>query len=92
MLRMGTSVLRMETPDQYSARLAEVVAQSIRAAGLSQRDIAARAGVPLVTLSRRLTGRSPFTVVEVAAIASVLGVSVVELALRAERTTATHAA
>lgn len=87
MLRLGTSVLRMATPDQLSSRLAATVAASIKAANLSQRAVAEATGIPLVTLSRRLTGHSGFTVPEVAAIADALGVSLVELFLRAERST-----
>ncbi|HEY0216633.1 MAG TPA: helix-turn-helix transcriptional regulator [Cellulomonas sp.] len=82
----------METPERFTASLAEVVAGQIKSAGLSQRDVSSRAGVPLVTLSRRLTGRSPFNIAELVAVASVLGVSVVDLALKAERAATSAAA
>ena len=92
MPRLVTTVIRMETPERFTASLAQVVAAQIKSAGLSQRDMATRTGVPLVTLSRRITGRSPFTVAELATIASVLGVSVVDLVLKAERAIAPSAA
>lgn len=59
---------------------------------MSQRDVAAATGIPLVTLSRRLTGQTGFTVPEVAAIAHLLGISLVEVFLRAERAATASAA
>lgn len=84
MFRLTTNVARMNTPQQVGAALAEVVRAAIKDAGLSQRGVAAAAGMPLVTLNRRLTGHSAFTVVEVAAIAAVVGIGVTELFVRAE--------
>jgi len=53
---------------------------------MSQRDLAERTGIPLVTLNRRLTARTSFTVTELAAIAEALGdVSVTDWFLKAER-------
>lgn len=75
----------MNTPEATSARLTAAVADAMKTAGVSQRSMSDRCGIPLVTLNRRLTGRTAFTVVEVAAIAGQLGLSLVELALRAER-------
>jgi transcriptional regulator with XRE-family HTH domain len=69
----------MESPDEASRRLADAVASAMAAACVSQREVAGRAGIPLTTLNRRLTGRSPFLVTELASIASVLGVSVVDI-------------
>ena len=85
MFRLTTNVLRMNTPEAISARLAVAIAEAIKIAGLSQRDVADRCGIPLVTLSRRLTGRTPFTIIEVAAICNALGISLIEIAVRAER-------
>jgi len=75
----------MNTPEAISARLTAAVADAIKMAGLSQRAVSEQTGIPLVTLSRRLTGRTAFTVIELAAIAQVLNLSLVELAVRAER-------
>ena len=85
MFRLTTNLLRMNTPEATSARLTAVVADAMKTSGLSQRVMSERCGIPLVTLNRRLTGRNAFTIVELAAIADVLGISIVELALRAER-------
>ncbi len=92
MSRMGTTVIRMDTPEVISHHLSQVVGAAIKSAGESQRSVAAKTGIPLVTLSRRLTGRTSFTFAEVAAIAGVIGVSVVELVLRAERASSSTAA
>lgn len=85
MFRLTTNLLRMNTPEATSARLTTAVANALRSAGLTQRAVSEQTGIPLVTLNRRLTGRSAFTVLELAAIAEVTGLSVVELAVRAER-------
>ena len=85
MPRLGTTVSRMDTPETTAQRFAEEVRAGMEVAGISQRDMAARTGIPLVTLSRRLTGRSPFTIPELAAITSEIGISLVEIALRVER-------
>lgn len=85
---MTTNVLRMTTADLTAEALASVVSKAVKTANLSQREVADRTGIPLVTLNRRLTGRSAFTVPEVASVAEVLGLSVVEIFLRVERQTA----
>lgn len=92
MLRMVTRVLHMETPQTFTTSLAQVVVGQMKSAGLSQRDMATVTGIPLVTLSRRLTGKSPFNVAELATVASVMDVSVVDLVLKAERVAASVAA
>ncbi|HZL06889.1 MAG TPA: helix-turn-helix transcriptional regulator [Coriobacteriia bacterium] len=78
-------MIRMNTPEQVGRLLSEITSEAIKHAGLSQRATSESTGIPLVTLSRRLTGRSAFTVPEIAAIARASGVSVVELFLRVER-------
>lgn len=85
MFRLTSNVIRMTTATTASADLAEVIAAAMKADGKSQRAVSEAAGIPLVTLNRRLTGRSAFTVPEVAAIAKVLDLSIVDLFLRAER-------
>ena len=84
---MTTNVLRMNTPDHITEGLARVVSEAIKADGKSQRQVADATGIPLVTLNRRLTGRAAFTVVELASIAKVLDISVVDMFLRVERLT-----
>lgn len=54
--------------------IAANVARLLREAGVSQRDTSTSTGIPLTTLVRRLTGRSPFLVTELSAIAELLGV------------------
>jgi len=85
MFRLTTSMHRMNTPQATSDRLTAVIDEAMRAAKISQRAMADATGIPLVTLSRRLNGHTAFTVVEMAAIADVLNLSIVEFALRAER-------
>lgn len=63
--------------------MAAVVSEAIRASGMSQRAVADKAGLPLVTLNRKLLGSRSFNTLELAAISQTIGVSLVELALRA---------
>ncbi len=85
MFHLTTSMLRMNTPQATSDRLTAVIVEAMQAAKVSQRAMSEATGIPLVTLNRRLTGRTAFTVPEMASIADVLHLSIVELALRAER-------
>lgn len=84
----------METHEALARQMAGEVRAAMGHAGISQRDLAATTGLPLVTLSRRLTGKGkPFDIGELALIADTLGLSLVELAIRAERSlTRAHAA
>lgn len=85
MFRMTSSMVRMTTAQQASADLIEVIVAAAHDAGISQRHLAETTGIPLVTISRTFRGlRSP-NVLELAAIADVLGTSITDLALRAER-------
>lgn len=79
---VGTTVLHMEHP---AAAIAAEVSRRIDAAGLSRRDVASRTGIALTTLTRRLTGTSPFSITELAAIAALLDTTVSGLANAAER-------
>jgi|GEM_PF-4682527 hypothetical protein len=66
--------------------VAEVVRDAMKDAKINQRQLANQTGIPLVTLARRLSGGSQtFNVPELAAIGQVVGLSVVELAVRIER-------
>lgn len=69
----------MGTPEEVSRSVARAVAESLSAAGIPQRDAADQTGIPLATLSRRLTGKSPMLVTELAALCDLLGVSVPEM-------------
>lgn len=65
--------------------IATVVRQAAKDAGVSRADLAVAAGVSNTTMARRLIGSgSPFFVHELAGIAGLLGLTVHELALRAE--------
>jgi len=75
----------MDTPEQASRAVSHAVRQALREAGISQRAASTETGIPLTTLVRRLSGHSPLNVNELAALASLAGVSVSELAARAER-------
>jgi len=85
MFRLTTNVARMTTPDRITEGLAKVVSTAIKADGKSQRQVSSETGIPLVTLNRRLTGRSAFVTTELVAIADVLDLSVVDIFLRVER-------
>lgn len=81
----------MEHNTDTSRRIAGVVERRISASGISLREAARQTGIPLTTLSRRLTGNSPFSLPELAAVAELLGVVASELVIEAE-TTDTRAA
>lgn len=63
----------------YNERVGARVAAAIRAAGLTQLSVCERTGIDRVTLWRRLSGRRPFDLDQLDAIAKALGVSVREL-------------
>ena len=69
----------MDTPTKQAQAIAAAASEALRAAGVSQREASELTGIPLTTLVRRLTGRSPFLVTELAAVAEVAGVSVRDL-------------
>lgn len=75
----------MDTPESTSAGIAAAVRAALDRAGITRRDAALRTGIPLTTLQRRLTGRSPFLVTELSALASLTGTTVSALATEAER-------
>lgn len=86
MSRMDTTVITMDTNEALARRIADEVRAAMADKRISQRDLAQATGLPLVTLNRRLTGVSkPFDVEELARVAGALGLSVVEIVLRAER-------
>ena len=76
----------VEVATSAASQLPEAVRAAMETAGLSRVEVARESGIPLVTLHRRLSGRGrAFSVVELAAVGEVLGVSVVELGAAAER-------
>lgn len=66
----------MNTPSTQTQAVAARVNTMLRGAGISQRDahLALDSDISFATFSRRLTGKSPFRVDELEAIADLLGV------------------
>lgn len=71
--------------DPHAVAIGAAVRGAIAAASLTQAEAAARAGMALNTFSRRVNGLLPFTWPEIARIADVTGVTVLELATNADR-------
>ena len=85
MFRLGTTVIRMDTPIALGRAITAEIRAGMESAGISQRDMAEATTIPLVTLNRRLTGNGKaLDMAELAAIAEVLGTSVTDLIVRAE--------
>jgi transcriptional regulator with XRE-family HTH domain len=62
----------------------EVVRVALDDAEITHREVTRRTGIPTATLSRRMTGNSPFDMNELALIAGILGVWPSELIRKAE--------
>lgn len=92
MFRLTTNMIHMTTAHQVSAALAQVIGEALKSAGMSQRKLSGATGIPLVTINRKLQGITPFSAVELVAVARALGVSFAELALRAEQRASSEAA
>lgn len=73
----------MATTTDTSKGIARAVSAALRDASIAQRDAAARTGIPLSTLSRRLTGNSPFTVTELDLLAGLVGCTVSDFVAQA---------
>ena len=73
---LRTRFLYMETPEQVSRGISHNISEALAKAGISQRAAADLTGIPLTTLSRRLTGAAPFLVTELAVLAKVLNTTV----------------
>lgn len=84
MFQVGTTVLHMEHPTPTPAQIAAAVSRRMDSAGMSLREAARGSNIPPSTFSRRLNG-SPFLSTELAALASVFGVTVSQLVAEAER-------
>lgn len=65
-----------------------MVSRKLEEAGLSLRETALRAGIPLTTLHRRLGGTSPFTLTELVALAELLDTTASVLMAEAEAVSA----
>ena len=85
MFQMTTKVVRMTTPIEISRRISDVIRDAAKAAGVSQRELSEMTGIPLVTLNRKLNHSSSFTTIELGSISDALNISLVEIAVRAER-------
>ena len=86
MSRLGTTVSTMDTSEAIARQITAELRAALESAGLSQREAAAATGIPLVTLNRRLSGQhKTFDLVEVAALAELVGLGLTDLVLRAER-------
>ncbi len=62
-----------QAAEQTSREISRNVATAFRAAGTTQRYAATRSRIPLIALSRRLTGASPLLCTGLFALAQVLG-------------------
>jgi transcriptional regulator with XRE-family HTH domain len=81
----------MSTSTDTSRRVAKVVSRSLSEAGIVQRDAAARTGIPMATLGRRLTGHSPFIITELELLAGLLDTTLLDLMAQADAETVTAA-
>jgi len=63
----------------YANAVAKAVSEAIKAGGKTQVGISEKTGIPRATLARRLSGLTPFTVAELAAIATVLEIPLTSL-------------
>lgn len=78
----------MTTQPPTTKRIAAVASAALAEAGISQRDAAELTGIPLATLSRRLTGRTPFILTELEAIAALVGTTMADIVTRGEASAA----
>lgn len=88
MSRLVTTLSHMDTSSHALAgRISAEVKSAMKERGLSQREMSRKTGIPLNTLNARLQSGTtrPFTVGELASVLEVLNLSLVEIALRAER-------
>jgi Na+/phosphate symporter len=76
---MNTYGVCMHTNETFPQVVAANVGTAIRAAGESVKGVAESTGIARVTLIRRLSGVTPFTVAEIAAIANHLHVTPAQL-------------
>lgn len=72
----------MTTQPDATRGIASAASAALKAAGISQRDAAELTGIPLPTLSRRLTGKTPFKTTELEVIAQITGTTLTDIVLR----------
>lgn len=93
MIHLDSTVAHMDSSEALDRQLTAEVREAMKAAGVSQRELAAETGIPMVTLNRRLNGQGKgFTVSELITAGEALGLSLLELAIRAERSLARNVA
>lgn len=78
----------MVTHHPAAEGIARAVAEALADAGISHKAAADAALIPRTTLRRKLAGASPFTIPEIARLATVLGLTPSDLMARAEGGTA----
>lgn len=66
---LGTYGACMDTNPTFHEQVARNVAAAVSAAGETTKNVAEATGIARMTLTRRLTGATPFTVAELALIA-----------------------
>lgn len=77
---METYGVHMDTNiNPLDAEVSRTVAEAIDSRSRTRKSISDETGIPRTTLIRKLSGYTPFTVVELARIAKALGVDVLEL-------------
>ena len=69
----------METPTEVQKGVALSAKKALKVAGVSQREAAAKTGIPLTTLTRKLGGHTPLNINEIAIIAGVTGFTVMQI-------------
>lgn len=74
----------MTTDSAITGRVALAARDALEKSGVSQRSAADKTGIPLVTLSRKLRGLSPFTVAELDAVAQAAGTTITAISQQAE--------
>lgn len=92
MFRLTTKVFRMTSPTAISVEVGSVLKDLMAQRKLSQRALSDSTAIPLTTLTHRLSGKRAFTLPELAAVASVLDISLTDLFLRVERISVSNAA
>ena len=75
------------TPEQESQEISRVVCDALKAAGISQRRAAAKTGILLSTLRRRLKDAAPLLVNELEVLADLLDAKVSTIMQTAEAAT-----
>lgn len=82
---MVTTLFHMVTSQPTPEDVAHALGDALSAAGVTQREASERSGIPLVTLSRRLTAKTPLNVVELAMLSTIAGVTVTDVVVAATR-------